>query len=160
MPMPRSATVTLTCDPRRTAEMAIVPPSELREDVPRELDAIVMTALDRDLAGRWQTARAMHGALVEFAREHGELDGAKLHAWVTWALQQQPRTEDSVTSSLELPTAVHSRRIALLITGDGGWAQLDKEVSAALEARGVPVVGLNSLKYFWGERTKEALDWL
>ncbi|MEO7775847.1 MAG: AcvB/VirJ family lysyl-phosphatidylglycerol hydrolase [Steroidobacteraceae bacterium] len=56
---------------------------------------------------------------------------------------------------VELPTTVHSRRIALLITGDGGWAELDKAVSSALVARGVPVVGFNALKYFWGERTQE-----
>jgi type IV secretory pathway VirJ component len=57
---------------------------------------------------------------------------------------------------IEVPTAVHSRRIALFISGDGGWAELDKEVSAALAARGVPVVGLNSLRYFWGERAQQA----
>jgi type IV secretory pathway VirJ component len=57
---------------------------------------------------------------------------------------------------IEVPTAVHSRRLALLISGDGGWAQLDREVSTALAARGVPVVGVNSLKYFWGERTPQA----
>jgi type IV secretory pathway VirJ component len=57
---------------------------------------------------------------------------------------------------IELPTSVHSRRIALMISGDGGWAELDRQVSSALSARGVPVVGLNSLKYFWGERTPQA----
>jgi type IV secretory pathway VirJ component len=45
---------------------------------------------------------------------------------------------------------------AVLMTGDGGWAGLDQDVAAALAARGVPVVGLNSLKYFWSARTPEA----
>jgi type IV secretory pathway VirJ component len=44
---------------------------------------------------------------------------------------------------------------ALLLTGDGGWAGLDQEVSAQLAARGLPVVGLNTLKYFWKARTPE-----
>jgi type IV secretory pathway VirJ component len=44
---------------------------------------------------------------------------------------------------------------ALLITGDGGWAGLDQELAARLAAAGVPTVGLNSLKYFWSERTPE-----
>jgi type IV secretory pathway VirJ component len=42
---------------------------------------------------------------------------------------------------------------ALLITGDGGWAGLDQELAARLAAAGVPTVALNSLKYFWTERT-------
>jgi type IV secretory pathway VirJ component len=44
---------------------------------------------------------------------------------------------------------------AVLLTGDGGWAGLDQDVAAALAARGVPVVGLNTLKYFWTARTPE-----
>jgi type IV secretory pathway VirJ component len=45
--------------------------------------------------------------------------------------------------------------MALLMTGDGGWAGLDQELAARLAANGVPTVGLNSLKYFWRERTPE-----
>ena len=48
-----------------------------------------------------------------------------------------------------------SDELALLITGDGGWAGLDQELAARLAADGVPTVGLNSLKYFWTERTPE-----
>jgi type IV secretory pathway VirJ component len=44
-------------------------------------------------------------------------------------------------------------RLAILLTGDGGWVGLDREVAAALAARGVAVVGLDSLKYFWKKRT-------
>jgi type IV secretory pathway VirJ component len=42
---------------------------------------------------------------------------------------------------------------ALLLTGDGGWAGLDKDLAARLAQDGVPTVGLNSLKYFWTERS-------
>jgi type IV secretory pathway VirJ component len=48
-----------------------------------------------------------------------------------------------------------SDEMALLMTGDGGWAGLDQELAARLAANGVPTVGLNSLKYFWRERTPE-----
>jgi type IV secretory pathway VirJ component len=48
-----------------------------------------------------------------------------------------------------------SNEFALLITGDGGWAGLDQELAARLAANGVPTVGLNSLKYFWSERTPD-----
>jgi type IV secretory pathway VirJ component len=46
-----------------------------------------------------------------------------------------------------------SDRMAVFWSGDGGWAELDREVSAGLADRGVPVVGVNSLKYFWTNRT-------
>lgn len=42
---------------------------------------------------------------------------------------------------------------AVLISGDGGWAGIDKAVGAELKARGVPVVGVDSLRYFWTPRT-------
>ncbi|HEX9942714.1 MAG TPA: AcvB/VirJ family lysyl-phosphatidylglycerol hydrolase [Thermoanaerobaculia bacterium] len=45
--------------------------------------------------------------------------------------------------------------LAVILSGDGGWAGLDREVAGALAGRGVPVVGLNSLQYFWTARTPE-----
>lgn len=46
-----------------------------------------------------------------------------------------------------------SELFAVLLSGDGGWAGLDKEVAAALSKSGVPVVGIDSLRYFWTPRT-------
>ncbi len=43
--------------------------------------------------------------------------------------------------------------IAVVLSGDGGWASLDRQVGNALAARGYPVIGLNSLRYFWRQRT-------
>ncbi len=43
--------------------------------------------------------------------------------------------------------------LAVLLSGDGGWASLDRQVGAALAARGLPVVGFDSLRYFWTQRT-------
>jgi type IV secretory pathway VirJ component len=42
---------------------------------------------------------------------------------------------------------------AIILSGDGGWAGLDKEVAQALAEHGIPVAGLDSLRYFWGART-------
>lgn len=50
-----------------------------------------------------------------------------------------------------------SESFAVLLSGDGGWAGLDKEVAAALAAKGIPVVGLDSLRYFWSTRTPAGL---
>jgi type IV secretory pathway VirJ component len=46
---------------------------------------------------------------------------------------------------------------AVLLSGDGGWAGLDQEVADAMAAKGIPVVGFDSLRYFWKKRTPEAL---
>lgn len=43
----------------------------------------------------------------------------------------------------------------VLLTGDGGWAGIDKRLSAALSANGIPVVGFNSLHYYWKARTAD-----
>lgn len=43
----------------------------------------------------------------------------------------------------------------VLLTGDGGWAGIDKEMSSALSASGIPVVGFNSLRYYWKVRTAD-----
>ncbi|MGD8366640.1 MAG: AcvB/VirJ family lysyl-phosphatidylglycerol hydrolase [Desulfobacterales bacterium] len=45
--------------------------------------------------------------------------------------------------------------LAVLVTGDGGWAGIDREIAGALAAEGIPVVGIDSLKYFWSPRTPE-----
>jgi type IV secretory pathway VirJ component len=50
-----------------------------------------------------------------------------------------------------------SDQFAVLLSGDGGWAGLDKEVAGALGERGIPVVGVDSLRYFWTERTPAGL---
>lgn len=62
---------------------------------------------------------------------------------------------------VEVPAAVSPAPgteplFAVLLTGDGGWAGLDQDVAAAIAARGIPVVGWNSLKYYWQGRTPEA----
>src|SRR6185295_8933164 len=46
---------------------------------------------------------------------------------------------------------------AVLLSGDGGWAGLDKKVAAALADKGVDVVGVDSLRYFWTPRTPQGL---
>jgi type IV secretory pathway VirJ component len=60
---------------------------------------------------------------------------------------------------VEVPAggADRSDAFAILMSGDGGWAGLDQDVAAALSANGIPVVGLDSLRYYWTARTPEGL---
>lgn len=46
--------------------------------------------------------------------------------------------------------------LAVLLTGDGGWAGLDRALASALAEGGVAVVGWDSLRYYWTPRTPDA----
>ena len=52
-------------------EMAFPRPSSVNAEVPPELDAITMKALERDPANRYQTAEDMRAALEKYLRESG-----------------------------------------------------------------------------------------
>lgn len=58
---------------------------------------------------------------------------------------------------VEVPATGPGDSFAILLSGDGGWAGLDKNVAAALAKANVPVAGLDSLRYFWSKRTPEGL---
>ncbi|MDD5224692.1 MAG: virulence factor family protein [bacterium] len=44
---------------------------------------------------------------------------------------------------------------AVIVTGDGGWAGIDREVGNALAEKGIAIVGLDSLHYFWTPRNPD-----
>jgi serine/threonine protein kinase len=61
----------------------IEPPSHYRNDIPPELDEIVLKALQRDPDERWQTARDMGKALRRVLAHHQDLVGpAELAEWM------------------------------------------------------------------------------
>jgi type IV secretory pathway VirJ component len=59
---------------------------------------------------------------------------------------------------IEVPAQSAARPdvFGILLSGDGGWAGLDKDLSTNLAERGLPVVGIDSLRYFWRERAPES----
>jgi type IV secretory pathway VirJ component len=44
---------------------------------------------------------------------------------------------------------------AIVLSGDGGWASIDKQIGEELVKSGVPTVGFNSLQYFWQKRSPQ-----
>jgi type IV secretory pathway VirJ component len=66
----------------------------------------------------------------------------------------QPRF-DALSLPLEFRWADRPTAALVFVSGDGGWASIDRSVSAYLAARGVSVIGLNAQSYFWNERTPE-----
>jgi type IV secretory pathway VirJ component len=67
---------------------------------------------------------------------------------------QAPEIQDLPVTTVRA-SAPETDTLALLLTGDGGWAGLDRELAARLAERGVSTVGFNSLRYFWHARTPE-----
>jgi len=45
--------------------------------------------------------------------------------------------------------------MAVILSGDGGWAGIDRDLGNTLVHQGVSVVGFNSLQYFWTRRTPD-----
>jgi type IV secretory pathway VirJ component len=56
---------------------------------------------------------------------------------------------------VELPVDRQSDVMAILFSGDGGWADIDRTIAEDLQRDGVPVVGWDSLKYFWSRKTPD-----
>jgi type IV secretory pathway VirJ component len=43
----------------------------------------------------------------------------------------------------------------VIYSGDGGWRDIDKQIGEALSRGGAPVVGVDSLRYFWRRKSPE-----
>jgi type IV secretory pathway VirJ component len=82
--------------------------------------------------------------------------------WLTARVESTPPLPSDVADLplVEVPAqGAFAERIAIILTGDGGWAGLDIAVADQLAKRGIAVVGLNTLKFFWQTRKPaEAAD--
>ena len=58
---------------------------------------------------------------------------------------------------VEVPAEHPGKTLAVIVTGDGGWAGIDQDIGNILARNGVSVVGFNSLKYFWNARQPEEM---
>lgn len=64
----------------------------------------------------------------------------------------------------DLPLTVHYNKdatqqdaYAIFLSGDGGWARFDEEISDRLADAGIPVVGISSLRYMWREKPPQQI---
>lgn len=64
-------------------------------------------------------------------------------------------TDTGLSNDEKLATKRTSQTLAILITGDGGWAEIDKNIAKILAEKGIPTVALDALSYFWKARTPE-----
>jgi type IV secretory pathway VirJ component len=84
----------------------------------------------------------------------GNADRARVVALLTPHLQPVSTSDGDVSDLplIELPAAHPNGLMAIVISGDGGWRDLDKTIAQALQKDGVSVVGWDSLRYFWSEK--------
>jgi type IV secretory pathway VirJ component len=84
-----------------------------------------------------------------------------LAAYAKLASVQPPHTPAPAADISGLPlvevpaTGRPGDLLAVMLSGDGGWAGLDRQVADVLTANGVAVVGWDSLRYFWTARTPD-----
>lgn len=94
-------------------------------------------------------------------RANASAPGKALAADIDWltapARAAPPLPQDIADLPLETVQAQgeFAQRIAIILTGDGGWAGLDVAVANQLAQRGIEVAALNTLKYFWETRTPD-----
>jgi type IV secretory pathway VirJ component len=70
-------------------------------------------------------------------------------------LPHLPAEADTVADLplVELPTDKPSDVMAVVLSGDGGWRDIDRDLAEDLRKAGVPVLGWDSLRYFWQEKS-------
>lgn len=107
-------------------------------------------------------ANSISNAKFTIAKEENETPISEAVQILQWL---DPRLADQISSDAgdsDLPLievnvaqekAEATQTMAILLTGDGGWAEIDKELAKILSAQGIPTVGFDSLSYFWKART-------
>lgn len=85
----------------------------------------------------------------------GTSEGEALLALVSPHLLSTVANEDDVSDLplIALPSTQPSDMMAIVISGDGGWRDLDKTIAESLQKKGIPVVGIDALRYFWSEKS-------
>lgn len=111
------------------------------------------------LASAWRFVGALWPPLAEPAADAG-----LARTYERWRARQSAASSALPDDVADLPlievaptrAAGGAANVAVILTGDGGWAGLDRGVADALAVQGMRVVGFSTLKFFWQKRTPEA----
>ena len=112
-----------------------------------------------DNAGRQRVAALKAaGTPVDIASNAGNGAAETLAALVRPRLT--PTTTPTPTAIaklplIELPAEPSGPLLAIVLSGDGGWRDLDKTISEKLQSEGVSVVGWDCLRYFWSRKSPD-----
>lgn len=80
---------------------------------------------------------------------------AVMLVWRPWSRVSLEKTTVvwPVANQSIAPPAGKSDVMAVIVSGDGGWSDIDRRLGIAFIDRGIPVLGVNSFKYYWRERS-------
>jgi len=56
---------------------------------------------------------------------------------------------------VEVPADKASDTVTLFLSGDGGWRDLDRDAAGYMSKMGYPVVGIDTLRYYWQHKSPE-----
>lgn len=99
----------------------------------------------------------------DFAIEAAKVDADRAQALdgaLATALSQAPPPASNALADLPLallPAQPRYDTMAIILSGDGGWRDIDRQLGESLSAAGVPVVGVDSLRYFWTRKSPETV---
>lgn len=153
--------------PQRALKKQLCPADETASNPRLVAPWLVLQGIDDNhcrAAARQFLAGVQHAELIAVPNGAGDF-----HSWEpqfagaykrlaarTRGFPSMSATELKGLPIVEVPATGNRDTLALLISGDGGWAGIDKELAAALARQGMPVIGLDSLRYFWTKRTPES----
>ncbi|MEN3930796.1 AcvB/VirJ family lysyl-phosphatidylglycerol hydrolase [Microvirga sp. W0021] len=69
--------------------------------------------------------------------------------------QELQRQEENGVQSLPvsiIPPQGPTKALVIILSGDGGWRDIDKKIGDKLASKGIAVVGVDSLRYFWSRK--------
>lgn len=114
----------------RVKDMPIDPPSYKNPNVPREVDEIVMTALERDPDRRWQHATALRTAMTTVTKRLGLVAmNTQVVEWIDWAFKQ--RKEDS---DPDISISQGTQQHAMPPAASGPMTKLERPISEPMLA--------------------------
>lgn len=106
-------------------------------------------------ANAWQGVAAACGDAARFVPTEGPFE-TRLISLVEDLLPSGASEASDRRSSLpliEYPAAGNADTLLVFYSGDGGWRDLDKQIGEIVVRRGVAVVGVDCLRYFWRAKT-------
>ena len=123
--------------------------------VPSE-DEPARTALVAPLAAFTRTPDPVLTAITEGAHADPPVvvtsTGVREAAIAALDMANAAATADGTVPVDIIDPACKTDTMAVILSGDGGWRDLDKTIGERLAARGIGVVGVDSLAYFWSRK--------
>lgn len=100
---------------------------------------------------------------ADIVGNNGETVRTRLLAkMLDWGSEQRMQSAEAALKLGDLPVVDQPGRpgaasVAIIFSGDGGWRDLDRSLGEILATAGVHVIGIDCLRYFWGEKSPDTV---